>query len=372
MKILQLVTKRQYRGAEIFAYNLSKDLLKKGHEIIFAGLYAQKDDALELPKAVNVDLSAHKTRFFSLPTAYRLYKLIKKEQPDIIQCNGSDTLKYAVVISFFFSRKIPLTYRNISIISQWFSHPLKKMLYQLLFKRVDFVTSVGRFAMEDFIKTLNFLPEKIEVIHRGIPPKKNDKTQARQDIILQLGLSPEDKIITHIGNFSPEKNHTFLLKVFEKIRIKRTDIKLLLVGKGILFEEIKKQIEQKKLEDTVFLLGFRKDTEKILSASDVFILTSKVEGVPGVILEAAVQEAPSIAIDVGGVSEVIKSGETGILLNDFSSEIFAENIIHLADDNTLRKQLGQNAFQLVSQHFNPDHTVDRFIRLYEKLIYEKN
>ena len=372
MKILQLVTKRQYRGAEIFAYNLSKDLIENGHQVIFAGLYRNPEDQLELPGALNTDLSEKKSKIFSPKTAYRLYRLIKTEQPDIIQCNGSDTLKYAVAAGFFLSHKIPLTYRNISIISRWFSHPLKKWVYKQLFKRVDFVTSVGRFAMDDFIRSLRYPPGKIKVIHRGIPVKKTDKKQARQEITRQLGISPEDKIITHIGNFSPEKNHAFLLEVFEKIKAKRKDIKLLLAGKGILFEEIKKQIHQKKLEDTVFLLGFRKDTEKILAASDLFVLTSKVEGVPGVILEAAVQQVPSVAIDVGGVSEVIIPGETGILLNDFSPEKFAENIILLAGDVARREQLGQNAYRLVSEQFNTKNTVDRFIQLYEKLIYEKN
>ena len=369
MKILQLVTKRQYRGAEVFAYNLSKQLLAEGHDIIFAGLYQNDDKVLKLEGALNLDLSPKKTGFFSLKTAWRLIKLIQKEQPDIIQSNGSDTLKYAVYASLFFP-KIPVLYRNISMISKWFSHPLKKRFNQMLFKRVSYVTSVGTFAANDFIKSLNYPAERVQVIRRGIPLIEVDKNKARQILVRQFNLQPDDKIVVHVGNFSPEKNHRFLLDVFEKIKSKNPKIKLILVGKGVLFKDIEAKIKDKNLQDTVFMTGFRKDIPNILAGADLFVLSSLVEGVPGVILEAGAQKVPSIAIDVGGVSEVLIDGKTGILLPDFDIEKFEQAVLNILQNDTLRLQMGENAYNLVKNNFNNEQTGKRFIELYQNLLRE--
>jgi glycosyltransferase involved in cell wall biosynthesis len=367
MKILQLVTKRQYRGAEVFAYNLSKTLIDDGIQIIFAGLYHNNNNELLLERATNIDLSNKKPTYFSLSLAWKLFRLIQKEKPDIIQCNGSDTLKYAVVASIFHPN-VKITYRNISIISKWFSNPLKKMLYKMLFKRVDFVTSVGQFALQDFIKTLRYPADKTMVINRGIPLTEVNKTAARKKLEEEFNLSTQDKIIIHIGNFSPEKNHEFLIDVFNEIATKRTDIKLILVGKGMLFDRIKHKINENDLNSTVLPAGFRKNIPELLAGSDIFVLTSKVEGVPGVIMEAAAQKIPSIAINRGGVSEVLINQKTGILLEHFNTEDFAQNIIKLADDEVLRTKYGENAYRLVSENYRPEQTRDAFKNLYKKLI----
>jgi len=364
MKILQLVTKRQYRGAEVFAYNLSKGLIEKGHQILFVGLYKHNDEILELQQAKNIDLAERKTRFTSLKTILKLYQLIKKEQPDIIQCNGSDTLKYAYFVSLF-TKTPPIVYRNISMISKWINNPLKIFLYRLIFKKVNFVTSVGNYTAADFEKTLKYPKNRISVIRRGIPLINTNPSTARQKLLSELGLKNSDKLVMHAGNFSPEKNHEFLIEVFKRIKEQRNDIKLILAGTGDLWHDIKQKVETAGLSDSIFMLGFRADIQDILSGVDLFVLVSKIEGVPGVILEAAAQKIPAIAIDVGGVSEVIIPNETGILLNNFKPDEFAQNIINLIDNPDLKKQMGEKAYNLFLQNFDQNKTTDQFIKLYK-------
>lgn len=134
MRILQLVTKRQYRGAEVFAANLSSELLILGHEIIFAGLYKNNNEILTVDNALNIDLALKKEGFLSLKLIKNLVRLIKTTKPDVIQCNGSDTLKYMVAASYFLP-EVPILYRNISMISEWVDNTSKKVLYRNLFKK---------------------------------------------------------------------------------------------------------------------------------------------------------------------------------------------------------------------------------------------
>jgi len=371
MKILQLVTKRQYRGAEVFAANLSGELIKLGHEILFVGLYENGINILEVPGAVNIDLVKKKEGSFSFQVIQELRKTILETKPDVIQCNGSDTLKYMVAVSFLIP-KTPILYRNISMISEWVTKGPKRQLYKKVFSRISHVSSVGEEAIEDFIHTFNYPRDQTSVIRRGIPLKEVDVNFHSKKLRTELGLESADKIVMHIGNFSPEKNHEFLLDVFEEIKEHRPGIKLVCVGNGILFDTVKNEIQRRNLQSTIYLLGFRKDIPEILAASDCFVLASKVEGVPGVILEAGTQKKPSIATNVGGVSEVLIEGQTGFLIEGFDKKVFKEKLLEVLLNEDLRLKLGENAYNLVLNEFNPLKNAQKFEELYRRLILKTN
>lgn len=367
MKILQLVTKRQYRGAEVFAANLSSELINLGHSIFFVGLYENEENVLTVKNAENLDLSKFKSGALSLKLVRRLVDFIKKIQPDIIQCNGSDTLKYMVAASFLCNTP-PILYRNISMISEWVTHGHKRIIYKYLFKRISHVSSVGEKAIADFIKTFNYPKNRTSVIRRGIPLKNLNVQDATIHLKNELGLGPKDQIVMHIGNFSPEKNHKFLLEIFTSIRTTKPNIKLICIGDGVLFNEIQDNITKNNLSHTIFLLGFRKNISELLAAADFFVLCSKVEGVPGVILEAATQKKPTIATNVGGVGEVLVDDITGFVINNFDKKEFEKRIIQLAANDVLRKTLGVNAYRQVVENFNPVNNAKKFEDLYLDLI----
>lgn len=367
MKILQLVTKRQFRGAEVFAANLSKELILLGHEVIFAGLYKNNEDVLSVDQAENIDISEKKTGRLSIGLIQKLAGLINIHKPDVVQCNGSDTLKYMVAASFF-TPKVPIIYRNISMISNWIPNEPIRILYKNIFRRVAHVSSVGEEAAEDFIKTFNYPAAQVSVTRRGIPIKQIEGSKELSKLRSSLGFKGNEKIVTHIGNFSVEKNHDFLLDLFHEIKEENPEVKLICVGTGFLFNEIQRKIKERGLEDTIYLLGFRKDIPEILAASDCFVLSSKIEGVPGVILEAAAQKIPSVATNVGGVSEVLIDGKTGFLINDFDSRAFKTKLLELLSNENLRKEYGENAFKLVVENFHPGKNAIKFEQLYEKLV----
>ena len=371
MKILHLVTKRQYRGAEVFAANLSAELIKLGHEIVFAGLYENHKDVLHVPGAQNIDLTGSKTKFFSPVVVKKIVTLIKKTEPDVVQCNGSDTLKYMVAASYFVP-KVPILYRNISMISRWLIKKPNRLLYQFFFRRVSHVSSVGKKAVDDFVLTCNYPKERTSVIRRGIPFEEIKEEQAREQLLSQVGLEKEDRIVMHIGNFSPEKNHLFLLDIFSDFQKTHPEVKLICVGDGILFDTIKDEVRNRGLERTVYLLGFRKDIPQLLAAADCFVLSSLVEGVPGVVLEAAIQKKPTVATNVGGVGEVLENGKTGFIINDFSQNHFSGKLVELLSDQRLRKELGENAYRLAMEEYNPGKNAKKFEDLYYSLMEEKS
>lgn len=368
MKILQLVTRRQFRGAEVFAANLSRELIASGQTIVFVGLYPPPEKVLTVEGAVNADVNTKPSPLISWAGVRSLAAIIKKENPDVIQANGSDTLKYALAARTLSGYR-PVIYRNISIISTWVGNGfVKKSLYSALFKKVDHVSSVGTESMNDFINFFRYPANKISVIRRGIKARPAIREEVRKRLEREFELSASDKIVTHVGNFSPEKNHKFLLDVFAGIKNLDPEVKLILVGEGELVETIRAEIEKRGLQRTVFLAGFRADVENILAGADLFVLCSFVEGVPGVILEAASYKVPSLSVKVGGIGEVVENGKTGVLLDDHNVEIFASTLLQIVRDSTTLKRLGENAYVFAKAEFDPEQNAQRFIRLYQSLI----
>jgi glycosyltransferase involved in cell wall biosynthesis len=368
MKVLQLVTKRQFRGAEIFAANLSAELIKKGHSISFVGIYEPPAEPLSVDGAQNKDLNG-KRKFLSLSLVLALSKFIKETNPQIIQANGSDTLKYAIAARIVSRKNVPVVYRNISMVSAWHGNSFfKKRFYQYLFSKVDFITSVGNESINDLIKTFNYPRPRTKVIRRGIPLIAVDKSAAKIEVRRMLDFPANTRLIAHAGNFSEEKNQDFLLDVFHILKNNNPDLKLILIGEGKRYSIIGNKIKALGLEQNVFQIGFRKNIEMFLSASDIFVLSSKVEGIPGVVLEAAAQCTPAIAVNVGGVSEVIVDGQTGVMLSDFDAKAFASELTSLLHDEPRLALLGKNAYNFVSENFHTGKNTDAFITLYDDLI----
>lgn len=368
MKILQLVTKRQHRGAELSAWNLSRVLLANGHEIVWLGLYQVTDDELTLQGAANLDLPGVKKSFLDFNKVKALKKIIRDNNIDIIQANGAETLKYAAAATIF-KRRPPIVYRNISLVSFWMKNSLpKKILNGFLFSKAAHVVSVGQNAKDDLISVFPKLKNKASVISRGVPLVEVGKTAAKQKVIEEFNLKQETKILLWVGALSKEKNPLFIVEVMHEVVQQNQNTVLIMAGKGSMHNDIKNKIEQAGLQKHVILAGYRNDLPQLNAAADMMLLGSFIEGVPGVILEAGLQSTPCVAVNVGGVKEVVDDNVTGVLIDKHVVSEFSKFIIELLNDEHKRKRMGENAKQFVLTHYNEVKNTAKFESLYESLI----
>lgn len=138
----------------------------------------------------------------------------------------------------------------------------------------------------------------VQLLHNGIDIKKYqfDKKQ-RECIRKQYSVDEDTFLVGHIGRFSKQKNHAFLIEVFKEIVRKRTDSVLLLVGSGELEYQIKNIAKQYGLLDKVIFTGVRSDIPALLSAMDVFVFPSFYEGMPNTVIEAQANGLPCVISD---------------------------------------------------------------------------
>ena len=126
-----------------------------------------------------------------------------------------------------------------------------------------------------------------KVINNGINPREYKFNQdLREEVRSELNIKDKEILIGHVGRFSEEKNHSFLIKIFNELLKKNKNYILALVGTGDTLDTIKKEVEKLNIDKNVKFLGVRKDVNRLLQAFDLFMLPSIFEGLPVTLIEA--------------------------------------------------------------------------------------
>ena len=361
MKILQVIQKPQFRGAEIFACQLSVELKKIGHEVDVLFLFGSEDEQLPYPLHF-IHLNATiKKRFWDFKAYAKLNDIILKGNYDIVQANAADTLKYTVMSKYIYNWKSKLVYRNANKISDFLTTKSRIWFNKLLIRKVDAVASVSMECMIDFISCYPTFQKAIECLPIGVSIQRFVSYES----LKSLGILGKGPFLLNVASFVPEKNHEGLVRIFCNVLKDYPTAKLLLIGEGKLKSSIETLAEELNLNNNLHFLGKRNDVSQIMSCCDVFLLPSLIEGLPGVILEAFVNKLPVVAYNVGGVKEVVINKKTGFLVPKDDELAFISNLKNaLSQDNSYLKD---TAFELVTTHYSNESIAKKFIKFYENL-----
>jgi L-malate glycosyltransferase len=374
VKILQLITQDQLRGAEMFASKLSEQLSSRGHAVTLVPLLAS-GPALEHPPGVdftNLD-GALGGRGISPSLLLRLVRLLRKNAPDVIQANGSATLKYSVTARSVSGLDAPIIYRNISMLSHWGKDPVRRRAVCGLLARVDKIASVSEASREDLLSACGLAEDRVVTVLGGVQvPAEIDREGARSRVADLTGDRADGPLLFHVGSHTPEKNHEGLLEIFRKVREAVPGARLVLLGEGPLTPRIEADVADMGLRDSVWLLGARADAPELLAAADLLLLPSDVEGIPGVVLEAGAVEVPAVAYDVGGVREMVHDKVSGALVPYGDVQGFVTATIALLSAEETRRSLGRQAREDVIEHHALERSTDAFEALYREVIAQRS
>ncbi|GAB2770324.1 hypothetical protein GCM10010465_15160 [Actinomadura fibrosa] len=333
---------------------------EQGHELLVVSIFP--GDA-ELPfqgEVVKLDRPPNK-RFFDPYGWKKFSKLVKDFEADIVQANAGDTLKFMVSSKIFYPFDAKIIFRNANKMGDFVDSKIKYFLNKAYVSQLDFVISVSRECQNDFQKIFNFPDEKIDTVEIGV--EDQDISGDIHDLDF---LHDNNKIITHIGGYVPEKNHQRLVNIFKQIIDEYPNAQLLLIGKGKLEETVRQEVMRLNLENKIHFLGYRNDVLEILSHSDAFVLPSLIEGLPGVILEAMYCNTPVIAYNVGGIKEVVKH-DTGWLVEKNNEETFINSLREVLNSDSQSAKKIQNANKMIHDRFLNSIISKRFLSIYNEL-----
>ena len=204
--------------------------------------------------------------------------------------------------------------------------------------------------------------QKFEVIKNGIDSKKyiyNDDT--RKKIRSMLNMPEEILALVHVGRFSEQKNHTFLIDIFKEIYNRNKNARLFLVGDGVLKESIETKVKELKLQDKVIFLGTMDNVNEILQAMDAFLLPSLHEGLPVVGIEAQAAGLPIYISDTVSPEVKITNLVTFYPLQE-SAENWAKNILNTIDT----KKRSNTQSQIIQAGYDIVNTAKTLEKYYEE------
>lgn len=201
----------------------------------------------------------------------------------------------------------------------------------------------------------NFIPaRKIRLLNNAINPLQAS-TVPSEDVLLRLGLRKENQIVLTLGRLTRQKGYDVLIQSFIMVVRKQSKAVLLIGGDGPDMESFKRQIAEAGMQGHILLLGIVSDVTELLEICDVYVNSSRWEGLPITLLEAIAARKPIVATRVGGNAEVVREGETGLLVPPERADLLAEAILNVLGDKALRDKLGTQAYEL----FKNDYTIEK-------------
>lgn len=373
IKILEMIDQPFLGGGQINLLSLAESLDKKKFKV---SVCSQAGGPLgEALKTRNIPhFPANLKKIFSPQTLVNIKTLLRELRIDILHTHGGIAGFYGrwaarqvgtPVIVHTLHGIHYLHYRNIFL----------KYVYILLERWLSRFTNAVIFVSDaDRKKGIRHRlsdQDKMEVIKNGIDFSQfkslGNHANMKEWREKTLGEISSGPLVGTVARLHRQKGISFLLKAVGKIQEVIPDVKIVIVGGGPWQDRLNRLNQELQHSDCVRILGERSDAYDLLALFDVFVLPSLWEGLPYVLLEAAALGKPVVATDVDGPRELIKNGETGLLVPSSDPASLAQAVITLLRDREKASKLGANFKRDLSQKYTLSHMVKQTQELYERL-----
>ncbi|MDD2498870.1 MAG: glycosyltransferase family 4 protein [Desulfitobacteriaceae bacterium] len=223
---------------------------------------------------------------------------------------------------------------------------------------------------EDFAagKRMGFIPGKTLYFVHGVGVSLSDFYSGEESSGCResLGIPAEHIVVTCVADITPRKNHSFLLDAWQVLAQRNRKIHLVLVGEGRFRPDLEKRVSGENIP-RVYFIGFRNDVPEILRGSDIVTLVSRHEGLPKCLMEAMACGKPVVASDVRGNHDIVKDGETGLLISLNSVPDLVRALERLADDKLLREKMGEAGRRRI-ENYSLDRVLKEMAIIYDMFL----
>ena len=363
-----------FGGSGVVATELGKALANKGHQVHF--ITYQQPVKLDI---FSENIFYHEVKVSDYPLFdYQPYELVLTSKlVDVVKFERLDVLHvhYAIphASAAYMAKKILATEGiNIPIITTLHGTDITLVGKDSSFEPVitfainksDAVTAVSENLKQDTLKHFK-INREIEVIPNFICLEQYNYNGSIDAIKTSIAPNGE-KVLIHIFNFRKVKRTEDVIRIFDIVR-QKIPSKLLMVGDGPERHRLEELCRELNTCHLVKFLGKVKDTERVLSASDLFILPSETESFGLAALEAMAAKTPVISTNTGGIPEVNKQGVSGYLSNIGNIEEMAQNAIKILENEKTLTQFKNAAFE-EAKKFDINSILPKYEAVYERVI----
>ncbi len=291
----------------------------------------------------------------------RIINLASQIQPHVIHTHRYKENMMALIMKVFL--------RNVHLVSTVhgrFEHQggLKQMILNMLnaFIMGRFFSSVVAVSHDlsgHLCHELHIPDSKIQCVINGIAIFG----EAKKDL-----MAGENITIGSAGRLFPVKDYSLMVDIARDLCRRKNQYRFVLAGNGPDMEPLKCKIREYGIEERFQLLGHVQDMERFYRSIDVYLNTSRHEGMPVTVLEAMSHGIPVVAPYLGGLKELVSDGQDGYLVRQRSSSVFADVLVKLTEDRECARIMGERARQKIEKGFSSKKMVQDYLALYRSLM----
>lgn len=380
-RILYIITKSNFGGAQRYVFELALAMNKQGHKVAVAC----GGDGELVTRLKTAGITTYEIKGFQRDISFlkevnsliSLFKTIRHFKPDIVHLNSGK----AGLLGSFIARllRVPLI---IFTVHGWpFLEP-RSSWWRLMIWKGSYLTCILSHkiivvSQHDFDNSKMLgLKNKTAVIHTAVERfTLLPREQSRQALFDQNSLDAHQYNIwlVTVAELNPNKNHAVAVDaVAEFNSTHTTKIFYTIIGSGELAASLQEQVDLRGLKEQVCFLDYLEEARQYLLAFDIFILPSKKEGLPYVLLEAGLAGLPCITSNVGGISEIIKNNESGILSDPNNHDTIVNALDYFINHPEERTSYSKNLTAHIEENFNLARMVEKTKDVYRLSQEKKN
>ena len=302
-----------------------------------------------------------------LKAIVKIRKILKLIKPDIVYLHSS---KAGAIgrIALLLNHRAKIIYNAHG----WYFNAKignkKKKVFarieKLLAYKTDMIVNISENEYESAIENKIANPKKMCIIRNGIDfTKFNNNEKKRNDTRSLLSIDENEIIIGVVGRISEQKDPITMIKAFYNISNKYKNVKLMFVGSGELEKNVKEYAVDNGIEDKIIITGWISNVENYIPAFDIAVLPSKWEGFGLAIIEYMICDKPIVASNVGGIGNIIKDKENGLLFEKGNYNELSERIIYLIENKDFVDKIVKN-----NKNYREEYSIKRVINEHKKIL----
>ena len=359
MRIVEVVLSLDIGGQERLVLRMAQAFHERGHDVHVVTLTPGGTLRGELGTLPVHDVLRRPG--FDTGLYARLWRVFRSLRPDVVHTHNSVPLEYASpaarlarVPCIIHTKHGHIAYSKASL-----------QLARAATRVVDHFVAVSKDTAATAAQNERPRPKRLAVIENGIPLGKFAPDElARRAIREELGIAKGALVVGSVGRLVEEKDYPLLVRAMGPLLGEQ--VRLVIVGEGIVRGEIEAAIAElpPSARAYVTLTGARRDVARVLSAFDVYVSSSRAEGLPLALAEAMASRLPIVATAVGGVPDIVPS-QVGVLVPHGDAQALRAEINLLLEDSSARSSMGEAARTYALGRFAEERMLDRYLELYE-------
>ena len=348
-KVLFIIWSLERGGAERFLAGLLTHLDRSKFEPVLCCLNWKGEWGEQVEASGVKVIALNKKGKVDLKAFAQLRKIIREGDFDIVNTHLwlADTMGRLAAIK----EKTPIIVSTAQNVDVW-KKAWHRMVDRWFAKHTDMVIAVSQAVKKYYHEDVGISSDKINVIPNAIDVSAYENVGDTAYLYKDLNIQPEDFVLACVGRLNMQKAHHFLLEGLKPLKSKFPNLKVVIVGKGELKNQLVTLSKEHGVSDMVRFVGHRSDIPQILNFCDALILPSIFEGLPLCVLEAMASERPVIATDVGGTAELAENDVTGFIVPPSNAKALSEAIEKLIQLPDQGKSMGIAGKKVVVDRFS--------------------